>query len=663
MKNKLITLLLCVTVSCTLLGGCQTSSGSTQNSSTSSSSSVDTDDKTSDSTQSENTQDDNAITGQVTAIDGNTITLALGERASRPDGDFTPPENGEKPSTTGGNDTLQTGASDETAASGEDAAVSASGDNAGTTASGDEASTPSSDDNAGTSASNDNSGTPPSGDNDGTPPSGGGMGPGGLTLTGEEKEITIDDDTKITKDSMGQSSDAPVEDITEGSILTVVMDGDTVVSVTISAFGGGNGGGPDGNGGGPGGGMNGGTEEAPDLNGSKTIDGTEETASGDTVSSITAEENTILAKNGGSLKLDNGTLDKAGDSSNADQSNFYALNAIFAVTQGSTATISNTTLTSDAEGSNAIFATGENASVTVDTVTIHTKGDSSRGLDATYNGTIIATNVDITTEGAHCAPVATDRGEGTMTVDGGTLSASGDGSPCIYSTGNITASNITGTATGSQAAVVEGKNSITLNSCDLTGAGENGIMLYQSTSGDAAEGTASLHASDSVISSTSEGPFFYITNTQAEATLQNTTLNYSSGILVNAAGNDTNNWGTPGSNGGTFQLTGIKQTFEGDIICDSISTVSVCLTDSSVFKGAVNEENTAKEINLSLDSTSTWEVTKTSYLTTLTNDDTSCSNIISNGNTIYYDSSQEANKWLNNETIFLEDGGSIAPMA
>ena len=669
MKNKLITLLLCITVSCTLIGGCQSSSGSTQNSSANTSSSgAETDAKT-DSSQSESTQDDNAITGQVTAIDGNTITLALGERAARPDGDFTSPENGEKPSGNGGGDTLQTGDNDETAASGDNSSATTSGDDAdttssdesaGTSPSGESGGTPPSGDDGGTPPSGENGGTPPSGESGGTPPSGNGGGPGGLTLTGEEKTITIDDSTTITKDSMGQSSEATIDDITDGSILTVVMDGETVVSITISDFGGGNGGG---NGGGPGGDMNGGTEEAPDLNGSKTVDATEETSDGDTVSSTTADENTILVKNGGSLTLENGTLDKTGDSSNADQSNFYALNAILAVTQGSTATISNTTLTSDAEGSNAIFATGENSAVTVDTVTIHTKGDSSRGLDATYNGTITATNVDITTEGAHCAPVATDRGEGTITVDGGTLSASGDGSPCIYSTGNITASNITGTATGSQAAVVEGKNSITLYDCDLTGAGENGIMLYQSTSGDAAEGTASLSATDSALSSTSDGPFFYITNTQAEATLQNTTLTYSSGILVNAAGNDTNNWGTPGSNGGTFQLTGIKQTFEGDITCDAISTVTVSLTDSSSLKGAINEENTAKEINLSLDSTSTWEVTKTSYLTTLTNEDTACSNIISNGNTIYYDSSQEANEWLNNETITLDDGGSIAPLA
>lgn len=215
MKHKLITLLLCITVSCTLIGGCQSSSGSTQNSSANTSSSgVETDAKT-DSSQSESAQDDNAITGQVTAIDGNTITLALGERAARPDGDFMPPENGEKPSGNGGGDTLQTGDNDETAASGDNSSATTSGADGG---------------------------TPPSGESGGTPPSGNGGSPGGLTLTGEEKTITIDDSTTITKDSMGQSSEATIDDITDGSILTVVMDGETVVSITISDFGGGNGG-------------------------------------------------------------------------------------------------------------------------------------------------------------------------------------------------------------------------------------------------------------------------------------------------------------------------------------------------------------------------------------------------------------------------------------
>lgn len=206
MKNKLIALLLCVTVSCTLLGGCQSSLGNAQNDSSGSSSNVETGAETADSSQSETTRDDNAITGQVTAIDGNTITLALGERAARPDGDSTPPGNGEKPSEPTSGDAVQTEDSDGTG---------------------------------------------------GTPPSGNGGGPGGLTLTGEEKSITIDESTTITKDSMGQSSDATIDDITDGTILTVIIDGETVVSVTISDFGGGNGGGR-------GGKMNDVTEESTD---------------------------------------------------------------------------------------------------------------------------------------------------------------------------------------------------------------------------------------------------------------------------------------------------------------------------------------------------------------------------------------------------------------
>lgn len=47
-------------------------------------------------------------------------------------------------------------------------------------------------------------------------------------------------------------------------------------------------------------------------------------------------------------------------------------------------------------------------------MTINTTKNSSRGLDATYNGTIIAKDVNITTNGTHCAALANDRGEGTV---------------------------------------------------------------------------------------------------------------------------------------------------------------------------------------------------------------------------------------------------------
>lgn len=505
-------------------------------------------------------------------------------------------------------------------------------------------------------------GEAPSGnaENGEAPPDMGEGGPGGMGgFTADENgtEITVDLTTvTITKQDGASETEASPADLTEGTIVKMEGSGEgaSFVPTALEIVN-------TGGAGGPGGDMSGSETGSIELTGILTVDGTSEASDGEEITSSSADENTVLVKNGGSLALKNGTLGKTGDTSSADESNFYALNAIFAVTGGSTAEISDTALTSSAEGSNAIFATGEGSTVTVDNVTIHTAGNSSRGLDATYGGTVNATNIDITTEGAHCAPIATDRGEGTITVDTGTVFAAGDGSPCIYSTGDITVKNLTGTATGSQAAVVEGKNSITMTDTDLTGAGENGIMLYQSTSGDAAEGTAHFDAADSKITTTSNGPMIYVTNTQAEAVFENTELVFTSGVLANVAGNETNNWGTPGSNGGQFTLTGINQIFEGDVTCDEISTFALSLTQGSTFAGAVNTGNTAQEVAISLDADSTWTLTGDSYVTVLTNADETCANIVSGGYNLYYDADAAGNEWIGGQTISLAGGGSLMP--
>ena len=489
----------------------------------------------------------------------------------------------------------------------------------------------------------------------------GGMNPG-ITLTGEEKTITVDEDTEYQKTggNMGgpqgeaqeskdrqEDQEASLDDLEEGDIVTVVLKGDQASSIAIQTMGKG---------------MYESSEGTIALSGVYTVDGEEKTSKEEDFESNSEDENAVLVTGKGTLTMTGATLSKTGDTSSADESNFYAVNAIFAVADHSTATLGDATLESEADGSNAVFATGEASKITADNLTIHTKGDSSRGLDATYGGTIEATNVDITTEGAHCAPIATDRGEGTIVVEGGTLSAAGEGSPCIYSTGDITAKTVTGTAMGSQAAVVEGKNSITLRDCDLTGAGETGVMLYQSTSGDAAEGTARFSAADSRIATTSDGPMFYITNTYAEAVLENTTLEYGSGILVKASGNNTNHWGEEGANGGNFTLNATKQELEGDITCDEISTVALSLADGSSYKGTIDGSHTGKEVSILLDEDSVWEVTGDSYVAAITDADESLDNLKSNGHTIYYDASNSANEWLDGKTVELNDGGHLKPI-
>ena len=392
-----------------------------------------------------------------------------------------------------------------------------------------------------------------------------------------------------------------------------------------------------------------------------------------TLSATSSDESAIVVNDGGSLNATGLTISKSGDSSNTENSEFYGLNAAVLVQKGSEATIKDTTIETNATGANAIFSTGENAIINVSNTKITTTGDSSRGLDATYGGTINANKVTITTSGQHCAAVATDRGEGTVTVKNSTLNTNGKGSPCVYSTGTISVSNSKGTATDSSCAVIEGKNSITLNNTKLTSYGVGrvddgidncGVMIYQSMSGDASEGTGTFSATDSTLTISKKSkvyktsPMFFITNTDAVINLENTKLNYGSNQLVTVSGND-GEWGSQGSNGGNLTFNATNQTLNGNISVDNNSTASFVLK-SSTLTSTINSENNAKEVNLSLDSSSKWIVTGDSYVTTLTLENNDLSLIEDNGHTIYYDAS--ANSWLNGQTITLSNGGTLTPM-
>ena len=59
----------------------------------------------------------------------------------------------------------------------------------------------------------------------------------------------------------------------------------------------------------------------------------------------------------------------------------------------------------------------------------------------TGGGVTVAKNLTVNTSGRSSAAIRTDRGGGTVTVDGGTYTTNGLGSPSIYSTADITVSD------------------------------------------------------------------------------------------------------------------------------------------------------------------------------------------------------------------------------
>ena len=169
-----------------------------------------------------------------------------------------------------------------------------------------------------------------------------------------------------------------------------------------------------------------------------------------------------------------------------------------------------------------------------------------------------------------------------------TLATAGAGSPLIYSTGDIVVTNSNGTATGAQIAVVEGKNSVKLQGCDFSANGNGnrgevdnaGVMIYQSMSGDAGEGTGSFTATDCelvVLASPAvydNTPFFFVTNTSATIDLTGTSVEFSDNeYFVSALG--TNEWGRSGDNGGKVNISmSDVDTTNTNVQVDEISDVS-----------------------------------------------------------------------------------------
>ena len=360
-----------------------------------------------------------------------------------------------------------------------------------------------------------------------------------------------------------------------------------------------------------------------EVSGKLTADGEEATSDGEAIESTTADENALLAENGGVLKVTGAEITKSGDDSNGDSCNFYGVNSsVLSTGEGSEVYLSDSKISSTGEGNNGVFAT-DGGTAYVNSVDITTTGgSSSRGLDATYGGVIYGNDLTISTAKDHCAALATDRGGGYISVTNSKLETAGSGSPLIYSTGDIEVDNVSGISSGSQIAGIEGMNRIVINNSALESTNDNtsgsdpiknGVILYQSTSGDAdtaSAETCEFEAVDSTLkTSISDGAMFYVTNTKANVVLQNTTLDFDSEKvdLINASGNSSNNWGTEGKNGGTATFTGIAQTLSGNISTDKISSVELNLTDGSTWTGASEGSN---NLNVTVDGTSTWVVTE-----------------------------------------------------
>ena len=452
-------------------------------------------------------------------------------------------------------------------------------------------------------------------------------------------------------DGNGQSAEAEeisLSDIQEGDIVSITLDEDgNAASITVMSMemdGQGQSGGDEQ--GAPGQGGPGGQSQGVDSYTAVNEYIEDTTVSNETIESTGTDENAALISSGASVTLDNDTITRTSeDSKGGDNSSFYGVGAAVLATDG-TAYVKDGSVTTDAAGGAGLFAYGD-GTVYASGTTVKTTQDTSGGVHVAGGGTLYGWDLDVETNGESSAAIRSDRGGGTMVIDGGNYVSNGVGSPAIYSTADIAVSNASLTANGSEAVCIEGLNSIHLYDCDLTGnmsdldQNDNTwtVILYQSMSGDSEVGNSTFQMDGGSLTS-ENGGVFYTTNTESTITLNNVDINYNDDneFFLQCTGNtNQRGWGQAGANGADCHFTGISQDMQGNVIWDSISDLDFYLTEGSSLTGAVvDDESYAGEggegyCNVYVSADSTWTVTGDSTVSSLENEGTI---VDSNGKTV-----------------------------
>ena len=382
------------------------------------------------------------------------------------------------------------------------------------------------------------------------------------------------------------------------------------------------------------GGMPGGGSSQPESYNAVNSFGADETLSGGAYVSTGTDENAILVTDG-TVNISGATITReSADSTGGDTSSFYGVGAAVLST-GGTVKITDSAIETGAAGGTGVFAYGDGV-VYVSGTTIKTSENTSGGIHVAGGGTLYAKDLTVETDGESAAAIRSDRGSGTMVVDGGTYTSNGVGSPAVYVTADISINNAALTATGSEALCLEGLNTVRLYDSSLTGSmadleqNDNTwtVILYQSMSGDSQVGEGRLEMVGGTLTS-NNGGIFYTTNTESEFILSGVEIAAADGseYFLRCTGNaNQRGWGTEGANGASSKFTGIAQSMNGDVIGDSISTLDLYLTSGSALTGAVVDDETNAGsggngyCNVYISNDSTWTVNGDSTVSSLSSE-------------------------------------------
>ena len=248
-------------------------------------------------------------------------------------------------------------------------------------------------------------------------------------------------------------------------------------------------------------------------------------------------------------------------------------------------------------------------------MSLNNSADGCCGVRSGSKGSVFGWDMDVTTTGAASSPIYAERESGSMVISGGSYSSAGEDSPAALSKSVMAINGAELKGGKSEAVRVEDPAMMYLYGCKLSTDSSDAAAVICGTDPFGADSKLSrLYVEGGSISAKNDAIF--TTNCQSEVILHSTEVTSENGYLLNASSDPTRwGWGRKGCGGAKCSLTMIRENAEGDIGCDSLSELSVYLTDFSDYTGITAEysagENLGERghITMNIDPGSAWIIT------------------------------------------------------
>lgn len=375
------------------------------------------------------------------------------------------------------------------------------------------------------------------------------------------------------------------------------------------------------------------------------------------IEAVKAGQSVAVGDNGAKLVLTAIRLTKTGGMvADDNERTLYGVNSAVVSAHASDLLLEECDITCHIDGANGVAATGEGSKLKMQEGTVTVSREKSAGISAMSGGLAEAEGTQVTCYSNQSPAVMAGVG-GTVKVTGLKGTTGGIGSPLFASQGRIDASDCKMETNGSQLVSIIGGGYAGLEKCTLTSQQYCGMMLFNNTDEKAPE-TGNLTIRNSKIT-VKDGPLFYVTNTDAEIHLTGTSFQ-AGDILLTAKADD---WGIKGQNGGHVLLQADKQSMRGEIVIDSISSVTVQIDDAD-FYGSINTAaNTCAEGRVIMNKGATWTVMKDSYIKSIEFEEPfeKVLKKISGSGNVYYDAADARNAYLGGKEYKLGDKGMLRP--